>query len=75
MRHVAHLPDGSKRPKELHPGCSLPGASGLLWLVLGPLHLLTSPPDDHLTHILGLSSHYDPSAGSVFSLVFSFPFI
>ncbi|KAB0365065.1 hypothetical protein FD754_009221 [Muntiacus muntjak] len=25
--HVAHLSDGSKRPGELHAGCSLPGAS------------------------------------------------
>ena len=42
VRHVAHLPDGSKRPEELHPGCSLPGASSLLWpVVLGLLH----PPD------------------------------
>ena len=60
VRHVAHLPDGSKRPEELHPGCSLPGASSLLWpVVLGLLH----PPD--------LSSRWPPYSytGTIFSLL------
>lgn len=65
VRQLASLPDGSKGQRELHPGRPYLGFS-LLWLVvLEPLPLTSYS-------ILRLSSHY-PSAGSVFSLFFSFP--